>query len=77
MKLYNADTAPVGLLNGKHEKITQRQLRKNLKRSLFSGRVKFLLWQLQATGMQKKNILSQNTGQSLGTSRYAQDTKFI
>lgn len=44
---------------------------------MFRDRVKFLLWQLQATGMQKKNILSQNTEQSLGTSRYAQDTKFI
>lgn len=61
MKLYNADTVPVGLLNSKHAKITQQQLRKNIKRSLFSGRVKFLLWQLQATGMQKWNILSQNT----------------
>lgn len=77
MKLYNADTVPVGLLNGKHAKITQQQLRKNIKRSLFSGRVKLLLWQLQATGMQKKNILSQNTEQSLGTSRYVQNTKFI
>lgn len=28
MKLYNADTVPVGLLNGKHAKITQQQLRK-------------------------------------------------
>lgn len=28
MRLYNADTVPVGLLNGKHAKITQQQLRK-------------------------------------------------
>lgn len=59
------------------QKSLSNSLEKNIKRSLFRDRVKFLLWQLQATGMQKKNILSQNTEQSLGTSRYAQDTKFI